>query len=54
MKFDSFGLSVKDLTTRNVIVRLNSTGPLYMMRLPESVPPSSGIVAALTVVALAT
>jgi hypothetical protein len=54
MKFDSFGLSVKDLTTRNVIVRLNSTGPLYMMRLPESVPPSSGIVAALTVVAPAT
>jgi hypothetical protein len=36
MKFDSFGLSVKDLTTKNMIVRLNSTSPLYTMRLPGS------------------
>jgi hypothetical protein len=36
MKFDPFGLSVKDLTTKNVIVRSNSTGPLYTMRLPGS------------------
>jgi hypothetical protein len=35
MKFDPFGLSVKDLTTRNVIARLNSTGPLYTLRLPS-------------------
>jgi hypothetical protein len=35
MKFNPFGLSVKDLTTKNVIVRSNSTGPLYMMRLPS-------------------
>jgi hypothetical protein len=51
MEFDPFGLSVKDLTTRNVIVRSNSTGPLYTMCLPGSVTPSSGIVAALTVIA---
>jgi hypothetical protein len=54
MEFDPFGLSVKDLTTRNVIVRSNSIGPLYMMHLPGSVTPSSGIAAALTDVALAT
>jgi hypothetical protein len=44
MEFDPFGLSVKDLTTRNVNVRSNSTGPLYTMRLPRSVTPSSGVV----------
>jgi hypothetical protein len=36
MEFDLFGLSVKDLTTRNVIARSNSTGPLYMLRLLSS------------------
>jgi hypothetical protein len=36
MEFDPFDLSVKDLTTRNVIARSNSTGPLYMLRLPSS------------------
>jgi hypothetical protein len=36
MEFDPFGLSVKDLTTRNMIIRSNSTGLLYMMRLPSS------------------
>jgi hypothetical protein len=46
MKFDLFDLSVNDLTTKNVIVRLNSTGPLYTMRLPESLTPSSSVVAA--------
>jgi hypothetical protein len=50
MKFDPFSLSVKDLTTKNVIVRLNSTGPLYTMRLPGSPTPSSSVVAALAVV----
>jgi hypothetical protein len=50
IEFDPFGLSVKDLTTKNVIVRSNSTGPLYMMRLPGSLTPSSSIVATLTVV----
>jgi hypothetical protein len=54
MEFDPFGLSVKDFTTRNLIVRMNSTDPLYTMRLLGSVTPSSTFVAALTVVALAT
>jgi hypothetical protein len=40
MEFDPFGLSVKDLSTLNVITRCNSSGPLYMMRLPSH-PPSS-------------
>jgi hypothetical protein len=36
MEFDPFGLSVKDHTTKNVIVMSNSTGPLYTMRLSGS------------------
>jgi hypothetical protein len=36
MEFDPFGLSMKDLTTRNVITRSNRTGPLYTLRLPSS------------------
>jgi hypothetical protein len=51
MEFDPFGLSVKDLTTKNVIVRSNSTGPLYSMRLPGSLAPSSSAAAALAAVA---
>jgi hypothetical protein len=35
MLFDPFGLSVKDLTTKNVIARSNSTGQLYTLRLPS-------------------
>jgi hypothetical protein len=54
MVFDPFGLSVKDLTTRNVIVRSNSTGPLYTMCLPRSITPSFGTTTAHTAVALAT
>jgi hypothetical protein len=50
MEFDLFDLSVKDLTTKNVIVRSNSTGPLYMMRLPGSFTPSSSAVAAIAAV----
>jgi hypothetical protein len=42
MEFDSFDLSVKDLSTRNVIIRSNSTGPLYTLRLPGSTTPSAG------------
>jgi hypothetical protein len=45
-----FGLSVKDATTKNVIVRSNSTGSLYMMRLSGSLTPSSNVVAALAAV----
>jgi hypothetical protein len=40
MEFDPFSLSVKDLTTRNVIARSNSTGPLYTLRLPSSIASS--------------
>jgi hypothetical protein len=40
MKFDPFGLSVKDLSTWNVITRCNSSEPLYMMRLPSHPAPS--------------
>jgi hypothetical protein len=50
MEFDPFGLSVKDLTTKNVIVRSNSIGPLYTMRLPGSLTPSFSVVAALVAV----
>jgi hypothetical protein len=50
MEFDTFGLSVKDLTTKNVIVGSNSTSPLYTMRLLESLTPSSSAVAALAAV----
>jgi hypothetical protein len=46
MEFDPFGLSVKDFTTKNVIVRSNSTDPLYTMRLLGSLTPSSSTVAA--------
>jgi hypothetical protein len=41
MEFDLFGLSVKDLSTRNVIARCNSSGPLYTMHLPSHPAPSS-------------
>jgi hypothetical protein len=47
MEFDPFGLSVKDLSTQNVIVRSNSTGPLYTLRLPGSTTPSPSAMAAL-------
>jgi hypothetical protein len=50
MEFDLFGLFVKDLTTKNVIVRSNSIGLLYMMRLPGSLTPSSSAMAALAIV----
>jgi hypothetical protein len=50
MEFDPFGLFVKDLTTKNVIVRSNSTGPLYTMHLLGSLTPSSSAVATLAAV----
>jgi hypothetical protein len=50
MKFDPFDLSVKDLTTKNVIIRSNSTDLLYTMRLLGSLTPSSNAVAALATV----
>jgi hypothetical protein len=55
MEFDPFGLSVKDLSTRNVIVTSNSIDPLYTLRLPGSTTPSAGamVVLAATAHALA-
>jgi hypothetical protein len=47
MKFDPFGLSVNDLSTKNMIFRSNSIGLLYMMRLLGSITPSSGAMATL-------
>jgi hypothetical protein len=47
MEFDPFGLSVKDLSTQNVIVRSNSIDLLYMLRLLRSTTPSVGAMAAL-------
>jgi hypothetical protein len=34
MEFDPFGLFVKDLATRRVLARYDSTGPLYTLPLP--------------------
>jgi hypothetical protein len=45
MEFDPFGLSMKDLSTRNVITRCDSSGPLYTMRLPSRSTPSSSVAA---------
>jgi hypothetical protein len=50
MEFDPFDLSVRDLTTKNVIVRSNSTDPVYTMHLPGSLTQSSSVVAALAAV----
>jgi hypothetical protein len=50
MEFDLFNLSVKDLTTKNMIIRSNSTSPLYTMRLLGSLTLSSSTVAALATV----
>jgi len=34
VEFDPYGCSVKDLFSRNVIIRCNSSGPLYPLQLP--------------------
>jgi hypothetical protein len=41
MEFNPFDLSVKDLSTRNMITRCNSSEPLYTMCLPSHPTPSS-------------
>jgi hypothetical protein len=53
MEFDLFGLSVKDLSTRNVITRCTSLGPLYMMCLPSHPAPSLSMSAPSALVASA-
>jgi hypothetical protein len=61
MEFDHFDLSVKNLTTKNVIARSNSTGPLYTLCLLSSTASShtspcaiSAIVAPCILAAVAT
>jgi hypothetical protein len=44
MEFDPFGLSVKDLATRHVLARYDSTGPLYTLPLPTMTAPTSRVV----------
>jgi hypothetical protein len=51
MEFDPFNLSVKDLSTQNVITRCNSSRPLYTMRLTSHLAPSSHVAAPLALVA---
>jgi hypothetical protein len=53
MEFDPFDLSMKDLSTRNVITMCNSSGPLYTMRLPSRSTPSSAVAVPTTLVASA-
>jgi hypothetical protein len=47
VEFDMYGLSVKDLHTRNVIVRCNSSGQLYPL-LPSSHRSSHALLAGAT------
>jgi hypothetical protein len=53
MEFDPFDLSVKDLSTQNVITMCNSSGTLYTMRLPSCSTPSSAVAVPTTLVASA-
>jgi hypothetical protein len=41
VEFDSSGLTVKDLATRCPLLRCDSTGPLYTLRLPHATSSSS-------------
>jgi hypothetical protein len=52
MEPNPFGLSVKDLSTQNMITRCNSSGPLYTTCLPSRSTPSSFVAAPIVVVAL--
>jgi hypothetical protein len=38
MEFDPFNVSMKDRTTRNMIIKLNSFGPLYTLLLRGLMP----------------
>ena len=41
IEFDSSGLTVKDSTFRRPLLRCDSSGPLYTLRLPASAAPHS-------------
>ena len=47
VEFDSSGLTVKDPASRRPLLRCDSTGPLYTLRLPSSAAPPSSSSAAL-------
>jgi hypothetical protein len=51
IEFNHFGLSVKDLTTRNVIARSNSTDPLYTLHLTSSIASSRTLPCAMSAIA---
>jgi hypothetical protein len=51
IEFDPFGLSVKDLSTQNMIIRCNCSGPLYTMCLPSHPAPSSHVAPPFAIVA---
>jgi hypothetical protein len=53
IEFDPFGLSMKDLSTRNVITRCDSSVPLNTMCLSSCSTPSSSVAAPTTLVASA-
>jgi hypothetical protein len=53
MEFNPFGFYMKDLSTRNMITRCDSSGPLYIMRLPSCSTPSSSVAAPIALVASA-
>jgi hypothetical protein len=53
MEYDPFGLSMKDLSTRNMITRCDSSRPLYTMCLPSRSTPSSSVAAPTALVASA-
>jgi hypothetical protein len=54
MEFGPFDLSVKDLATRNVITKCNSSYLLYTIRLPTTHPSQTSTYYALTIVANST
>src|SRR6185503_8288648 len=41
IEFDSSGVTVKDSASRRPLLRCDSSGPLYTLRLPASAAPSS-------------
>ena len=46
VEFDPFGLHVKDLHSRNEIIKCNSSGPLYSLMLPAASSSSCALIAA--------
>jgi hypothetical protein len=45
VEFDPLGVSMKDLRTRNLLLRCDSSGPLYTLQLPSSPSGSCALVA---------